>query len=115
MRVALSLERELTDVVGTGSSNDAHWYSIMGSSPLRLAFEGAFNLPSSSFGSIDVEQQLSILKARSESFFGTSEIADLLDSEKLDQLRQAYLLSTETESSEASSSADIASLILSSF
>lgn len=114
MRVALSLERELGQLVDAGASNDANWFSIMGSPPLRQVFEGALRLPAS-FGSIDVDQQLDILKERSESFFGTSDVADFIDSEKLDDLRQGYLLSTTVQSLGNPSSANIASIILSSF
>lgn len=114
MRVALSLERELNQVINAGTSNDASWFSIMGSPPLRQVFEGALRLPSS-FGSIDIDQQLSVLKARSESYFGTSEVADFADTERLDDLRQGYLLASSTQVSSTTSSANIASIILSSF
>ncbi|MEP2642253.1 DUF1217 domain-containing protein [Roseobacter sp.] len=114
MRVALSLERELTDVVESSSSNDGHWFSIMASSSLRLAFEGAFRLPDS-FGSIDIDQQLGVMKDRAESFFGTSEVADFLDPDTLNDLRDAYLVSTTSSTGATTSGASIASLILSSF
>jgi hypothetical protein len=113
MRVALSLERELGQVARTGSNNDAKWFSIMASPPLRQVFEGAFGLPES-FGSLDVDQQLPRLKARAEKLFGTSEISDFTDPERLDRLRQKYLLFNNAQSLGSSSSANIASLILSS-
>ncbi|WP_187429571.1 hypothetical protein ROLI_040390 [Roseobacter fucihabitans] len=114
MRVALSLERELTQLAEGGSSNDSKWFSIMASPPLRQAFEGALRLPSS-FGSIDVDQQLSILKDRSETFFGTNEVDQFLEPDRLDNLRQTYLLSSSAQGFETASSANIASLILSNF
>lgn len=114
MRIALSLERELNQVINAGTNNDASWFSVMASPPLRQVFEGAFGLPSS-FGSIDIDQQLSVLKERSESFFGTSEVADYADPERLDELRQRYLLASTTQALGTPSSANIASIILSNF
>lgn len=114
MRVALSLERELTQLIDAGTSNDATWFSIMASPPLRQVFEGAFRLPSS-FGSIDIDQQLSVLKDRSQTYFGTSEVADFSDPEMLDELRQNYLLASSSNSFSTPNGANIASIILSSF
>ncbi|WP_227268461.1 DUF1217 domain-containing protein [Roseobacter weihaiensis] len=114
MRIALSLERELNQVINAGTNNDASWFSIMASPPLRQVFEGAFGLPSS-FGSIDIDQQLSVMKDRSESFFGTSEVTDYADPDRLDELRQRYLLTSTTQALGTPSSANIASIILSNF
>ena len=114
MRVALSLERELTQVTRTSGSNDAQWFSIMSSPPLRQVFEGAFRLPSS-FGSIDIDQQLSVLKDRADQFYGTSEVAEFLEPETLDTLRQNYLISRSIQTIGTSSDASIASAILSNF
>lgn len=114
MRIALSVERELAQVVDDTTSNDASWFSIMASPPMRAVFEGALRLPSS-FGSIDIDQQLGILKDRAERFFGTSEVSDFTDPELLDELRQNYLISSSAETSTTQSSASLASIILSNF
>ena len=113
MRIALSLERELGQVARGSGSNDAKWFPIMASPPLRQVFEGAFGFPSS-FGSIDIDQQLVRLKARSEKTFGTSEVSELTDPEKLDTLRQRYLLLGSIQSSGSFTGANAASIILSS-
>ncbi|MDW3223983.1 MAG: DUF1217 domain-containing protein [Paracoccaceae bacterium] len=114
MRIALSLERELDQVINASSSNDANWFSIMASPPLRQVFEGALRLPES-FGSIDIDQQLSVFKDRSESFFGTSDVKEFSDTDKLDELRQSYLIASSAQSSSTQSSASLASIILSNF
>lgn len=113
MRVALSLERELSQVVRNSNGNDAQWFSIMSSPPLRQAFEGAFRLPSS-FGSIDIDQQLLELKGRAQRFFGTDSVMDFLNTDTLDELRESYLLTRSRQSIGATSSASAASIILSS-
>lgn len=114
MRIALSLERELGQVAGTGSNNDTKWFSIMASPPLRAVFEGALRLPSS-FGSIDIDQQLIRFKDRAQQTFGTSQVSDFTDPERLDDLRQRYLLFNSAQELGVSSGASIASLVLSSF
>ncbi|MFK7763133.1 MAG: DUF1217 domain-containing protein [Roseobacter sp.] len=114
MRIALSLERELNQVVENSQSNDAQWFSVMASEPLRQAFEGALRLPSS-FGSIDIDQQLQVLKDRSQQFFGTENVRDFLETDQLDGLRESYLVSSGIETIGTTSNASIASIILSGF
>ena len=111
MRVALSIERELGQVMRTATTNDARWFSIMSSPPLRQAFEGAFRLPSS-FGSIDIDQQLLVLKDRATKFFGTSEVSGFLEPERLGELRQSYLLTRSIEAIGTTSAASAASIVL---
>ncbi len=95
MRIALSLERELTQITQNVSSNNARWFSVMSSSPLRAAFESAFRLPSS-FGSLDLDRQLEDLKDRSESILGTSNIDEILAADKIDALREGFLTGIAT-------------------
>ena len=114
MRIALSLERELDQVLRTSSSNEAQWYSVMSSPPLRKVFEGAFRLPSS-FGSIDIDQQLMVLRERAERFFGFGDVKEFREPENLEKLRRDYLIFANQPQVQSSSSAGIAALILSNF
>ncbi|MEM6409005.1 MAG: DUF1217 domain-containing protein [Pseudomonadota bacterium] len=90
MRIALSLERDLGDVVSNGSTNDSRWFAVMASPPLRTVFETVFQLPTS-FGTLDLDRQLSDFKTRAERTFGTAELADFITPDRLDQLRRRYL------------------------
>lgn len=94
MRFALALERDLSQIVNTASSNDAQWFAIMASKPMREVFETVFQLPAS-FGTLDIDRQLGDLKARSEQFFGTSRLADYVLPENLENLRLQYLARSE--------------------
>lgn len=114
MRVALSLERELNLVTQSSTSNDAQWFSVMSSPPLRQVFEGAFRLPSS-FGSIDIDQQLGVLKQRSQQFFGTAEVKDFTVPDTMNRLRESYLVARSTQTFGSTSNANIASVILANF
>ena len=98
MRIALSMEREIMQLVARVQSTDSQWFSVMASAPLRAAFEGAFRLPSS-FGALDVDQQLSILKDRSERFFGTDRVSDYTDPDRLESLRRSFLVNSNLSGS----------------
>ena len=76
LRLALNLERSLQDIGEREVANDTKWFSIMGNPPLRRVFETALRLPSS-IGSIPIDDQLRVLKSRSEATFGTSEVSQL--------------------------------------
>ena len=91
MRVALAMERDLNDVVENALSNDARWFGVMSSKPLRTIFETVFQLPES-FGALDLDRQLADFKARAESYFGTSEVADFIESDRMEELRRRYLV-----------------------
>ncbi|MEC7257234.1 MAG: DUF1217 domain-containing protein [Pseudomonadota bacterium] len=104
MRVAMSLERELNDTVKNALSNDAQWYGVLASKPLRTVFETIFGLPPS-FGALDIDRQLNDMKVRAQNYFGTDDLADFADPEMLDQLRNRYLtLSGVQNTSQASNS-----------
>lgn len=101
LRLALGLERELETVLENASSDDARWYGVMGSSPLREVFETALNLPDS-FAALDIDQQLIVFRARSEDVFGLSEVADFADPDSLETLRTRYLLLDEITNGQTS-------------
>ncbi|MCA0855536.1 DUF1217 domain-containing protein [Phaeobacter italicus] len=101
MRLALALERELQSIADAGGSEDAHWYGIIGSPPLKTVFESALGLPSS-FGQLDVDRQVNEMKDRAFASFGTTHPADLLKPDKLEEFRNRFLLLSELNSDTAS-------------
>lgn len=98
LRLALSLDRELGQVLESVSTDDGRWYALMGTAPLRSMFETALNLPSS-FGSLEIDQQLTIFRERSEAVFGVSEVSDFAETGKKEELREMFLLRAEPRSS----------------
>ena len=111
MRIALSLEREIGRIAESGASASAQWYTVMSNPPLRQAFETVFNFPSS-FGSLDVDQQLTRFMERSERVFGTSSVADFAAPDKLDELTRRFLTFSAIGDSQASSSSGSAVLAI---
>lgn len=111
MRLALNAERSLQDIAEDESSIDTKWFRIMGNPPLREVFETAFNLPTS-FGQLDIDQQLEVFKDRADSVLGSEDPSDLADEEARNKLIQRYLLGSQLSEIQASSSASIAQSIL---
>ncbi|WP_425092237.1 DUF1217 domain-containing protein [Tropicimonas sp. S265A] len=91
LRIALQLEREIADISRSVKSEDAQYFTILGSPPLRLAFEKAFGLPES-FSSIDIDKQVEVLKGAVADRFGSSSLSIFEDQERTSDLIQLYLV-----------------------
>ena len=102
MRLALNAERELPTLAKRNATEDTLWYTVMGSAPLRKVFQTAFGLPSS-FGSLDLDQQLSTYKARAEQAFGDEGIKQFARPEKMEALIRRFLAQSEVQSSSGAS------------
>jgi hypothetical protein len=112
LRLGLNAERELTTLSARSISNDAKWYTVMGSEPLRSVFEGALGLPRR-FSSLDIDVQLSTFKEKANKVFGSDEISQFKDPDKIESLVRKFLLRTEALASfSATSSASIALTLL---
>jgi hypothetical protein len=111
LRIALSFERDLNEVVERGTTNDTYWFSIMGSRPLRAVFETAFQLPTG-FGRLDVDRQLSDFKDRSQALFGTDQVKDFLEPETLSEIRSQFLTQSALGSQSSTISPNSAALTL---
>ncbi len=96
-RLAMNAEREIATLANRSTSEDAKWFTVLGSAPLRQVFQTALGLPSS-FASIDLDQQLGVLKARAKSTFGSEKISQFADPDKLQQLVKTYLTRSEIAS-----------------
>ena len=100
MRLALNLRRELPELAQSDASPRAKWFSVMGSPPLRKAFETAYSLPQS-FGSINLDQQLDVLRDRSRRAFQDTEVAQFADPDRLDELVRRFTLRAQMHATPA--------------
>lgn len=100
MRQALNLETAIGDILGNAKTTNAQWYSVMGNPSLRDMFQTALGLPSS-FASIDIDQQLTTFKERSERVFGTDRLADFVTPAKREELIRMFLVRSEVASGNA--------------
>ena len=95
LRLAMNLKRSLPEIANSSSSDDAKWFRIMGTPPLRAVFETALGLPKG-FGQLDIDQQLDVFRDKVERRFGVSEVSEIAnDPVIMDKLAQTYLLQTE--------------------
>lgn len=89
MRLALNAQRELASIAETTTSNTTKWYNIMGTAPLRAVMEGALNLPTS-FATLELDRQLEVFKERSLAAFGTDQVAELSEPDRMDRILDRY-------------------------
>jgi len=94
MRLALNLQSGLADIAGRNGSDGAQWFAMMGNLPLRKVFENALGLPAS-IGTIDVDRQRDMFRARSKAVFGTDRIADFTEKSTQDKLVRMFLVRSE--------------------
>lgn len=97
MRLAMNARRELADLAGSSSSDNTKWFNVMGSTPLREVFETALGLPSS-FGALDLDQQLKTLRDKTDAVLGDGEISQFSDPDKIESLIRRYLVRAQAES-----------------
>jgi hypothetical protein len=100
LRLALTAERELSDLARRSGSADGLWFTVMGNPPLRKVFETALGLPSS-FGALDIDRQLAVFREKSERALGNGEVAQFADQAKREDLVRLFLLRSETAQSAA--------------
>ncbi len=107
-RLALNLQRELPEIASKKtSSENAKWFTIMGSTPLRSAFQTALGLPSS-VATLDLDQQLTAFKARAKATFGSDTVSQFADAGAMDKLVRRFLLRSETDAYAQSGTANAA-------
>lgn len=94
MRLALNAEREVKALAGRSMSDEAKWFTLMGNKPMRAVFETALRLPTS-FGRLDIDRQLDVLRDKTRAAFGSSEFAQFAEPGTLDKLVRRYLVMAE--------------------
>ena len=116
LRVALYAERELIPLVaesedGSTPSVNTQWYNIIGQPQLQTMMQITLGLPES-IGQIDVDQQVTVFREASLRFFGTDDLSEFSDPEKMTKLINTYLAREEIAAFEASNSPSATALML---
>ncbi|MGH1576805.1 DUF1217 domain-containing protein [Planktotalea sp.] len=112
LRLALNAQTEFERLGALDVSNDAKWYLIMSSAPLRSVVESALGLPSS-FGQLDIEKQLEVFQEKSLSNFGTDQVDDLAQTDTRSDLIDRFLLMEQISQGQTFSPQNIALQLLS--
>lgn len=95
-RLAMYAQREIPALAQKDMSENAKWYSIIGSGPMSTVMRSALGLPSS-VGALDVDKQLDIYKTKAKEFFGTSDPAKFANTEGMDKMVKMYLLRSDLD------------------
>jgi hypothetical protein len=112
MRIALGLDREMSDIVARRQTNDARWFTALASPPVRTVLERALRLPSQ-VASVDIDRQLSLFKERAATRLGSADFGQIATPEGIEKLRRAFLTSPEAVASNGSARATGALALLS--
>lgn len=94
MRLALALQRDLRRVAGQPMSEDARWFTVLGTPSLRQVFETAFNLPTA-FGALDLDRQVQVLRDRTDRLTGRGDIAQFTDPGAMDRLIRRFFVGAQ--------------------
>ena len=114
LRLALNARRELVEIAENGETENAKWFSIMGTQPLRIVMETVLGLPSS-FAQLDLDRQLVEFKDRASRQLGMDSLEALTDPERLEQLIERYLVRDQVSAASTIGSNSIALTMLQSF
>lgn len=111
MRLALNFESSLAEIAESQASDDAKWFRVMGTPPLRSVLETALGLPSG-FGQLDIDKQLEVFRDKMESRFGVSEVSQIADPDVTEKVVRGFLLQTEVLAAASIGSGQVALSLL---
>jgi len=89
-RLAMTFEREITQIAETASNGNTGWFSILGNLPLRQVAIDSLGLPSS-FTSLSVDLQAETLRSRMAATYGIEGVEDFADQAKRDEVVRGFL------------------------
>lgn len=94
LRLALNARREVQRFGDRDSTDRTLWYEIIGNTPLRKVFQGAFGFPDS-YGQMPVERQLEEYIRASERVLGTASFKEIATPEAIDKLVQTFMIRSQ--------------------
>lgn len=111
LRLSLNFGRQIGEMADESISDNAKWFRVMGTTPLRTVLETALNLPSG-FGQLDIDKQLDIFREKMDSRYGVSEIDEMAEPDVLNRIVQGYLLQNQISDGAAFTSSSVALTLL---
>ena len=94
LRLALTAQRELPELVARGLSDTTAWLSVMGNPPLRKVFETAFGLPAAT-GTLDLDLQLRNFRSGAERLLGDPDFVQFSDPDRIEALIRGFTIRAE--------------------
>lgn len=97
MRLALSFSRQIRNVAQNASSNNAAWYQILATPPLREVIQTALGFPST-LSQLDIDDQHKRMIDKASGVFGSQHITDLAKEDVVEQITRRFLVKRQAES-----------------
>ena len=110
-RLAMAAQRDLGELAASSSTNNAKWYSVIGSKSLSTVMRTALGLPES-VGSLDVDQQLVIYTQKAKSVLGSTDFSMFSDSAVMEKTVRLYLVRSQIDTNATTASGSIALQLL---
>jgi len=111
LRLAMGLDRALSDIAGLATTDKGRWFTVMGQPPVRAVFETALGLPAS-IGALDLDLQLSAFRDKTAARFGDGEVAQFSDPAKREELVRLFLLRADAQAKNSTISGGSTALTL---
>jgi hypothetical protein len=97
MRLALTAQRELTDLASRDMPDTTAWLTILGTPPLREVLQTALGLPDAIAG-IDLDQQIESFRDAAERRLGHSDVASFSEPDVLENLIRNFTIRAQAAS-----------------
>lgn len=91
LRITMNAERTIPEMASATSSNNTKWYQVIGNKALATYMRGALGLPDA-IGSLGVDQQLTIYKAKARASLGTDDFSQLGSAATMEKMTRNYLI-----------------------
>ncbi len=111
MRMAMNFKREIGDIAAGSDPQNAGWFSVMGSTPLRRVLEGALGVPTA-VGSLDIDRQREIFQDAAVKKFGSSSLDVFLESDKVELAVRDFLIREQVKNGPSSTAPGTAALTM---
>lgn len=112
MRLTLTFQRTLEQVTQSTNTNNAAWFQLMATPPLREVMQTALGLPQE-FSNLDIDDQLNRFQDKAEAVFGSSDISELAAAPLSEQVIQRFLVIRQSAQVSTASSLETALVLLS--
>ncbi len=99
LRLGLSLQRELPQLVSQYRNETARWYGALANPPLRQILETTLGLPRE-FGTLDLDDQVTRIRSAMQRRFGTDRIDALASPELLGKVTTRFLVMSQLRQSQ---------------
>lgn len=111
LRLALSLQRELPKLAQDFSTETSRWYAALGNPPLREILETSLGLPKE-FGMLDIDDQVTRLRAAMQKRFGVSDLLDMAQPEQLEKITHRFLIMAQLREMQSAMTSSSTALLL---